>query len=485
MTDPILDLSAHDLIAAFRARTLSPVEALAAVTARAAEVEPTVNALVDELPELALAAAQEAERRYAGQGEPPRALEGVPLAIKEEQPIAGLSWRMGSLTTEGLVADETHPVVERVLAAGAVVHARTTTPEFSCAAFTESTLWGLTTNPWNAAYGPGGSSGGSGAALAAQETFLATGSDIGGSIRIPSSLNGIVGFKPPYARVPGIPPFNLDTYCHDGPMGRSVADVALLQNVIAGQHPIDPVSLPTIPPMALPLDPDSARGLRVAVATVVGDFPVDPDVRANTARFADALRAAGLVVTQVELPITREMVTTAALVHFGAIFGPSITPDGGEPDPRLTTYARDFARLSTARMAEIGFYRGLELESQVQAAIMAVFADHDALVVPTLGTTGYAAGDDFVGHGITVDGIELEHYLEGAFTPIFNIASRHPVLAVPSGIAGNGVPTGVQVVGRPYDDATVFIVGAAAERELRWWADPAWRPSVGAGVGSR
>ena len=113
-------------------------------------------------------------------------------------------------------------------------------PEFSCAPFTHSALWGVTRNPWDPELSPGGSSGGSGAALAAGETLLATGSDIGGSIRIPASLCGVVGFKPPFGRVPGMPPFNSDTYCADGPMGRSVADVALLQNVLAGPHPARP-----------------------------------------------------------------------------------------------------------------------------------------------------------------------------------------------------------------------------------------------------
>ena len=142
--------------------------------------------------------------------------------------------------SKGRIAEVSHPVVERVQAAGAVVHARTTTPEFSCAPFTHSKLWGVTRNPWNLDATPGGSSGGAGAALAAGETILATGSDIGGSIRIPASFCGVVGFKPPFGRVPGLPPFNSDTYCADGPLGRSVADVAMLQNVLAGPHPARP-----------------------------------------------------------------------------------------------------------------------------------------------------------------------------------------------------------------------------------------------------
>src|SRR5262249_48335170 len=154
---------------------------------------PVVNCLLERDHEDLLAAARAAEQRYAGTaGEAPRPLEGLPVALKEEQPIAGRSLRFGSLLTERLVGDVTHPVAERVCDAGALVHARPTTPEFSCAGFTHSTLWGVTRNPWNPDYTPGGSSGGSGAALASGTAYLASGSDIGGSIRIPASFSGVV-----------------------------------------------------------------------------------------------------------------------------------------------------------------------------------------------------------------------------------------------------------------------------------------------------
>ena len=161
-------------------------------------------------------------------------------------------------------------------------------PSSRCAGFTHSELWGVTRNPWNPDYTPGGSSGGSGAALASGTAYLASGSDIGGSIRIPASFSGVVGFKAPYGRVPAMPPFNLDTYCHDGAMGRTVADAALLHNVIQGQHAVDHVSLPAVP---IPDDLGDVRGLRVALAVTLGDFPVEPEVEANTRAFAEALRS--------------------------------------------------------------------------------------------------------------------------------------------------------------------------------------------------
>ena len=468
-------LSASEVLRAFRSRELSPLEVFEAVSARADEVEPTVNALLERDHEDYRAAAVEAASRYSGNGPAPRALEGLPVALKEEQPIAGRSMRFGSLLTEGWVSQETHPVAERVLAAGALVHARTTTPEFSCAAFTHSDLWGITRNPWNPEYGPGGSSGGSGAALASGTAYLASGSDIGGSIRIPASLNGVVGFKPPYGRVPAMPPFNLDTYCHDGPLGRTVADVALFQNVIQGQHAADHVSLPAVP---IPDDLGDVRGLRIALAITLGDFPVDPEVEANTRAFAEALRQAGAIVDEVTVDLSRDEVMSAALVHGASIMGPSMLEFSGADDSRLMPYTRQFLAMATAELDKVSPYAGMALESKVHAALAGAFEAHDALICPTLGTIGFVAGDDYTEHGVVVAGQTVEPYVLGALTPVFNIASRHPVLNVPSGRASNGVPTGVQVVGRPYDDVTAFHVGAAAERGLGLWADPTWRPPL-------
>jgi Asp-tRNA(Asn)/Glu-tRNA(Gln) amidotransferase A subunit family amidase len=146
------------------------------------------------------------------------------VAVKEEAEIAGQRNTLGSLPLRDAVAEETAAFVQRILDAGGIVHARTTTPEFSCAPVTWSRLWGVTRNPWHTGYSPGGSSGGSAAALAAGTATLATGSDIGGSIRIPVSFCGVVGYKPPYDRVPEMAIFNLDHYCHEGPLARTVTD---------------------------------------------------------------------------------------------------------------------------------------------------------------------------------------------------------------------------------------------------------------------
>lgn len=457
-TSDLCDLSAVDALALFRSKQLSPVELLDALIDRIEQVEPAINAVCDRRYDEARAEAAASAARYAGDGGAARPLDGVPVAAKEEQPMAGRSHTLGSLAYQGTVATETHPMLERIQAAGGVIHIRTTTPEFSCAAFTHSRLWGITRNPWNTDFTPGGSSGGSGAALAAGYSPLATGSDIGGSIRIPASFCGVVGFKPPFGRVPALPPFNLDQYCHDGPMARTVADTALLTNVVAGRHPVDVVSLPA--PDPLPLEGGSIAGMRVALCVQLGDHPIAPVVEANLRRSVEVLATLGAEVVEVELPWTMEQVLAAARAHFGGIFGPMVDRDVEANGDLLTTYATAFA---VEMRSSIGFADGLEIEGEMYRPLGALLAEFDAIVCPTMGTTGLVAGDDHVGVDFSVNGVTLPHYLLGALTPPFNIASRCPVLSVPTGLADNGVPTGMQIVGRTYDDPTAFRLAMAFE----------------------
>ena len=318
----LIYLPATKAIQSFAAREISPVELMTAVIEQAEKVEPKINAFSEVLFEQALRQAQKAEKVYHDHKGVPRPLEGLPVALKDEHFIEGMLGSEGSLLRKEHIARETHPIVERIMAAGGIVHARTTTPEFSVAGFTHSKVWGVTRNPWNLEYSPGGSSGGSAAALAAGTTILATGSDIGGSIRIPASFSGVVGYKPPYGRVPALPPFNLDHYCHDGPLARSISDCILLQNVISGPHPSDIASLK--PGISLPHDYQDISGMRIALSITLGDFIVDPDVEKNTRIAAEALRQAGAVVEEVEMSWKRKAIFRAADIHYGAIFGPAV-----------------------------------------------------------------------------------------------------------------------------------------------------------------
>jgi Asp-tRNA(Asn)/Glu-tRNA(Gln) amidotransferase A subunit family amidase len=467
-------LSAAEALGLFRSRELSPVELTEAVIARAESVEPRINAFAETFYEQALEQAKKAEASYAAGGEPPRPLEGLLVAVKEEAPIAGQRNSLGSLPLRNTVADYTAVFVQRILDAGGVVHARTTTPEFSCAPITWTRLWGVTRNPWHTDYSPGGSSGGSAASLAAGTTTLATGSDIGGSIRIPASFSGVVGFKPPYGRVPEVEIFNLDHYCHEGPLARTVTDCALLENVIAGPHPSDVASLR--PKLEIPAELGGAGGLRLAFSPDLGCYNVDADVAANAWAAADRLRAAGAHVEEVGLPWQLEDIIRAARIHFGMIFGPSVRELYQRHAEDLTSYARQFVADSD-EISKDDFVAGLELEGRIYAPLGALLEEYDALICPTFALPALPAEYD-VGHPLAVNGQPCADWMDVLMTVPFNIASRCPVLSVPSGRSRDGVPTGLSVVGRTYDDVTAFRVAAAHEAQFPWLDTADRRPPL-------
>jgi amidase len=476
MSEPLYYLSASEALGAFAARELSPVELLEAVITRAEAVEPTVNALCHTYFDEAREQARAAEARYAGRGESPRPLEGLPVAIKAEEAIAGQPWSQGSEIHRDALASYTSEFARRHLDAGAIVHARTTHPEFSCAGFTHSRLWGITRNPFNPELAVGGSSGGSAASLASGTSTLASGSDIGGSIRMPAAACGVVGFKPPYGRVPVDPPFNLDTYCHSGPLARTVADCALYENVVAG---VDPGDITTLrDPAVLPARFDGIHGLRIAVSVDLGGWPVHDDVRANTLAVADALRTAGATVDEVDLELPREEVMRATAIHFHYGFAAMIKADIGAQPDLACDYVHGMVAYCEQHSAGHSVMDGLEIEARLYRPVGALLERYDALVIPTSCAASLTAGDSYMSDPILSGGDAIADHLENFLTPVFNIMSRCPVLAVPSGFGTRGGPTGVQIAGRTYDDETVFRVGAALEAVAPWDV----RPQLGARV---
>ena len=473
-SEPLHYLSATDALAAFRAKELSPVELLDAVIARAEAVEPTVNALCHTFYDEAREQARAAEARYAGRGEAPRPLEGLPVSIKAEEALEGHPWTQGSEILRDVVAPYTSEFARRHLAAGGIVHARTTHPEFSCAGFTHSRMWGITRNPFNPDLAVGGSSGGAAASLASGTSTLASGSDIGGSIRIPAAACGVVGFKPPYGRVPCDPPFNLDTYCHCGPLARTVADCALYENVLAGFDPGDITTLRDA--VVLPAQLDGVSGLRIAVSMDLGGWPIEDDVRANTLAVADALRTAGATVDEVDLVLPREEVMTATAIHFQNGFAASIKAELSAHPELANDYVHGMVAFCEQYSAGRSAAAGLEIEARLYRPVGALLERYDALVVPTSCAASLTAGDSYMSPPAGGEGEPIADHLANFLTPVFNIMSRCPVLAVPSGFGTRGGPTGVQIAGRTYDDETVFRVGAALEAVTPWDA----RPELGA-----
>ena len=279
MTAELAYLSATDALEQFRSKQLAPVELLEAVIARAEAVEPTINAFTDTFFDQAREQAAAAAEAYAAGTARP--LEGLSVAIKDETAVAGQRLAMGSLVFRDQIADHNDPLVQRVLDAGGIIHARTAAPEFSMAIVTWTHLHGITHNPWNPDITCGGSSGGAGAALAAGTTTLANGSDIGGSIRIPSAMNGVTGLKPPWGRVPEYTPWNREPYAASGAMGRTVADIAAMLNVITGPIATDMFSLPRLD---LPDRFPPVAGMRIALSPDLGYCNPDAEI-------VDALQA--------------------------------------------------------------------------------------------------------------------------------------------------------------------------------------------------
>lgn len=475
MSIELASLSATEAIRGFQAGTLSPVDLMRAVVARAEKVEPVINAFTETFFERAIEEASRAEARYAAGNARP--LEGIPLAVKDEAAILGYRTTHGSLLREHDVDAKTSPSIERLLEAGAILHARTTCPEFSCTTVTHSRLWGVTRNPWNPAYTPGGSSGGSAAALAAGTTTLATGSDIGGSIRIPAACCGVVGFKPPYGRVPQDPPYNLDSYCHEGPLARTVADCARMENVLAGPHPNDVACLR--PKLEIPDELGGVRGWRVGYSIDLGYFEVDPDVVRNTEAALDVFRDLGCEVEPIDLPWT-DRVLDAAWTHLRHLFGTDVGRDLEREGERMTSYARAFAEAARDTTAR-DFLAAATVAGEMYVPLAAALERCDVFVCPTNALAAVPADLDASCEEVRINGVSVDPVLGWVMTYPFNMLSRCPVISVPSGRAETGVPTGIQIVGRTFDDVSVFRAAAAYENALGGF-DPAPQ-AIGAGPG--
>src|SRR5262245_24389397 len=468
-------LPATEAIARFKAKTLSPVELMKAVINRAEKVEKKINAFPIKHYDRALEQAKKAEAKYARTDGRTRPLEGLPVAIKDEALIKNERVTFGSLIYKDFVAEETNPSIDRLLKAGAIMHARAAAPEFSCAPYTHSRLNGVTRTPWNTGYSCGGSSGGSGASLAAGTSQLASGSDIGGSIRIPASMSGVLGFKPPFGRNPDTPPFNLDQYCHVGPMARTVADAALMQNVMCGPHPEDIATLR--PKLRIPSALGDIKGWRIALCVNPAQYDLDPDVAKNTRAAADLFRAAGAIVEEVDLGWKREDVVRAAEAHVGTIFGPQVDRYVKKYRKIMTDYAIDFAE-EAKRVKKADFLAGLEIETAMYKTLGPILEKNRILICPTLPLPATKAGESYVKKTLMINRKPQKTIAHWLMTICFNIMSRCPVMSMPSGLAANGVPTGLSIVGRTYDDVSVFRAAAAFERERPWYRTAALRPKL-------
>lgn len=475
--DDTCHLSAAEALALFRSRKLSPVEVLKAQIARAEKTQPKINAFTDAYFDEALAAASKAEARYGGRGAAPRRLEGLTVAVKDAQRVAGKRTTQGSLVFEHHVDDHSDPMIERLQKAGAIIHARTTTPEFCLSGVCHSRLWGITRNPHNPAFGPGGSSGGSGAALAAGMTTLATGTDIGGSIRIPASACGVVGFKPPHGRNPDGPPACFDRYNHCGPLTRSVGDAALMQQVTAGPHPRDHDSLRKR--VRLDVSRRDLKGVKVAWSMDFGYVPVDAEVRRNTLSALNVFAGLGARLEEVDLGWTAEIDRDIMHWYNAMHFGRQTVWQAREHRDLLTDYARRTADLVTKTTGIDDVHKAWDRAHQMYQSLGPLLASHDVFVCPTLNLPAVAADHDPFNPDFRVAGVRVDGESGWLMTHHFNMLHNCPVMSVPSGKSSSGVPTGIQIVARSFDDARVFAVAAAYEAAVGgWYREAAGRPAL-------
>jgi aspartyl-tRNA(Asn)/glutamyl-tRNA(Gln) amidotransferase subunit A len=458
-------LSATEAIGSMRRGEVSPVELVESVLAAGDVAEERVNPFSARYDEEARAGAREAERRYAERTARP--LEGIPVAVKELTAVAGQQHTLACLALADNVAVESAPIADRLAEAGAILHARTTTPEFGCASVTRSRLYGETRNPWDTGLSPAGSSGGSAAALVSAAATLATGTDSAGSLRLPAAACGVLGLKPSCGTVPVAGPLGLETTHHDGPMARTVGDLALMLEVIAGPAPQAPWHDRPAPDLS-ELDA-GVGGWPIALAAAIDGLDFDPDVLANTARAAAALEAAGARVEEVEIGWSYEEIIEATKLHYAIAYGPMVGRLADAAPELLTPYALAFA----AEMKEFGERPGFAIEARERidalwAKLGPVLRENRLLALPTMAMAAPELGEDYVDHGPTVAGrAQPDRWIVGT-TVAFNLCSWCPALSVPSGRAANGVPTGVQLVGRPWADADVLRAARALELAAPW-----------------
>jgi aspartyl-tRNA(Asn)/glutamyl-tRNA(Gln) amidotransferase subunit A len=463
--DELVWLSATELVARYRERSLSPVEVTRAVLAQIEALAP-VNAFVTVTAELALEQARAAERAYADGGATPPLL-GVPLSIKDVVPTRGIRTAMGSRLFANWVPDIDAPLVERLRAAGGVLLGKTTVPELGWKGDSGNLVNGPARNPFALDRTAGGSSGGAAAAVATGMGPLAQGGDGAGSIRIPAAFCGVFGLKPSHGRVPYAPAGALELLVSEGPLTRTVADAALMLDVIAGADPRDRLSLPRAEPDCEPRGP---RGLRVAWSPDLGHARVSPGVLRVAEEAAGAFEDLGAHVETVSIPWADchdELELLFSTAYAGMEldgWGPGAAGSPDLLDPGLAALVERGRRHSAAELTAVHLRR-LRLCDRVRE-----FMDGwDLLLTPTLPVTAFEAGAD---HPPGAAG----PYDWLAFTYPFNLTGL-PAATVPAGL-DEGLPVGLQIVGPWRDDAGV-LAAAAAYEGARPWSD-ALRTASGA-----
>ncbi|WP_119270322.1 amidase [Taklimakanibacter deserti] len=459
MADELNWLSAAKLVKAYRRKKLSPVEVARACLDQIARHDLKLNAmcLVDEKSALKHAKASEARWRKA---EPLGAVDGVPALVKDLILAKGWPTLRGSKTVERNQAwDQDAPSVARLREEGAVLIGLTTTPEFGWKGVTDSPLTGITRNPWDVTKTPGGSSGGSSAAVAAGYAPLALGTDGGGSIRIPAGFSGIFGLKPSFGRVPAWPLSPFGTVAHTGPMTRSVEDAAIMLNVIAKPDARDWHSLPYDGRDYTKRLDKGIKGLRIAFSPALGHAEVNPEVADAVKKAVKVLRGLGAKVDMIDPGFADPGPIFRVLWWCGARALLSRLPEDKKAllDPGLA----DVLKQSLTITPE-DYFDAVKARGALGTQMRHFMEKYDLLVTPTLPISAFEAGKlspDADGTGKWVN-----------WTPFsypFNL-TQQPAASVPCGLTKAGLPIGLHIIGRMFDDASVLRAAHAYEQASDW-----------------
>jgi len=454
MKNDLCSLSATDLLRLYRTRKASPVEAARAVLARIEKLNTKLNCfcLVDA--KSALASARESEARWR-KDEPRGLLDGVPVSIKDLLLTKGWPTLRGSRTInpKGPWNDDA-PAVARLREHGAVLVGKTTTPEFGWKGVTDNSLTGITRNPWNPKLTPGGSSGGSSAAVAAGMGPLSVGTDGGGSIRIPCAFTGLFGLKPSFGRVPAWPLSPFGTVAHVGPITRTVADAALMMNVLALPDARDSSALPPDPrDYRVGLD-DGVKGLRIAYSPDLGYAAVDPEVAALVRKATNRFAELGAHVEEAHPGFDNAlpMFTTHWFAGAAALLRAFSAEQAKLVDAGLRDVARQGAKIRMLDYLDAVLKRG-----QLTGLMNRFHEKYDLLLTPTLPLAAFEAGKE-------VSNL-LKEKRWTDWTPFsypFNL-TQQPAASIPCGLTKKGLPVGLHIVGARYADALVLRAARAYE----------------------
>jgi aspartyl-tRNA(Asn)/glutamyl-tRNA(Gln) amidotransferase subunit A len=438
-------MNATELLTAYQSRALSPVEIVKSTLA-AIEKDRASNAWVHVAAEESLAAAKTSEARWV-RGEPMGPLDGIPIGVKDLAAVAGQPFRRGSRSLPATnIATEDAPVAARLREAGAILIGKTSTPDSGCKLDTTSLVHGITRNPHNSALTPGGSSGGTAAALALNHVAIAIGSDGGGSIRVPAAYCGVYGLKPSAGRIPGLlGPF----WPHSvtGPMSRTVLDTALAWNIVTKPDARDPYALPHQTIGWVAEAQRGVAGLRVAVAPAFNGIGATPDITAALMQAAGALAGAGAIVTQAE-PVWPGNPLDIFMVFWRCMYAQAVAMMPPEQaalvDPVIQHLVAGAASVSRAE-----FQNAIQQRDMLALAMAQFHQKYDLLLCPVMPCQPWEAGR------ATPAPLAEDDWSWCPFTYPFNL-TRQPAASVPMGKDANGMPLAVQIVGPACRDDLVL-----------------------------